>query len=141
MNVIFHFNVPDKLGYALRLARKVHAGGHRAMIVGADADLDKLNRWLWEQDPNDFVPHVRVPRDGAVAPRLLPTPLWLGEAPPEAGCGLLLNLGDEMPQALERVARVNELVSTDPEDRSRARARWRRYEELGWSIQRHEVPS
>lgn len=140
MNVIFHFNVPDRLTYAARLLRKVHANGLRAMVVGAESDLDRLNRWLWEQDPQDFLPHVRVPQGGGKVPdRLLFTPLWLGEAPEAAACGLLVNLADELPHSLGRVSRINEIVSTDAEDRARARARWRRYEDLGWSVQGHQV--
>lgn len=139
MNVTFHFNAPDKLAYACRLLRKVYRGGLRALVVGPDAELDKLDRTLWEFDQQDFIPHYRLQAARSVAPRLLATPIWLGHAPTEAACRLLVNLGPEMPQRFEGFERINELVSADPDDRELARVRWKRYADLGCVIQRHEV--
>lgn len=141
MNVTFHFNTPDKLGYACRLLRKVYRGGIRTLVVGDDTELTKLDRALWEFDQQEFIPHWRATPGRMPAPRLQDTPIWLGQAPADAACTLLVNLGPEMPPQLEGFERINELVSSDPADREHARERWKRYAAMGCTILRHEVPA
>ena len=55
--VAFHFNVPDKLGYACRLLRKAYAAGGPVGVVAPADTLDALNTQLWSFSALDFIPH------------------------------------------------------------------------------------
>lgn len=144
--VAFHFNAPDKLGYACRLLRKVYRSGQRAVVVGEPQQLDHLTRRLWEFDPQDFIPHERLKAGAAPLPRLRHTPLWLADEMASApDCAIVVNLGQALPEIVsadgEPVERLIEIVSNDPDDRAAARERWRHYAAQGWAIEKHEVPA
>jgi len=138
--VSFHFNVPDRLIYACRLLRKATRKGATVAVSAPPDTLAQLDRALWTFDPLEFVPHVRVAPGTAPAPRLRDTPVWLVEQPADATHhDVLLNLGPEPPGGFESFGRVIEIVSTDADDRSSGRERWKHYAGRGYAIQRHEV--
>lgn len=57
--VDFHSNVPDKLAYACRLARKAYMAGNKVVVLAQDsAQLDALNSAMWTISATDFLPHV-----------------------------------------------------------------------------------
>ncbi len=139
--VAFHFNVPDKLGYTCRLLRKVYRSGKRAVVVGEPVQLDQLTRRLWEFDPQDFIPHVRL-KAGAAPERMQATPLWLADRAQSApDCEVLINLGSNAPEGRDAFARLIEIVSMDEDDRQSARGRWKQYAAQGWAIEKFEVPA
>lgn len=136
--VAFHFNVPDKLGYACRLLRKAYAAGGPVGVVGDADTLSALDTQLWSFSALDFIPHCLA---SAPASQLAATPIVLAERCvqlPEAA-GVLVHLGDAVPDGFERFERLIELVSTTDEDRAHARQRWRHYADRGYTIQRHDL--
>lgn len=138
--VSFHFNVPDRLGYACRLLRKATRQGARVTVTGEPAVLAGLDRALWSFEPTEFLPHLLLRRGEAASERHRSTPVCLTEDP--AGSlhhDVLVNLGDATPTGFESFARVIEIVSTDAEERSAARTRWKHYAARGYAIERHEV--
>ena len=135
--VAFHFNVPDKLGYACRLLRKAYAAGGPVGVVAPAETLDALNTQLWSFSALDFIPHCLAT---APAPVLSATPIVLAEncaQLPQAG--VLVHLGPEVPAGFERFERLIELVATDATDRAHARQRWRHYADRGYQIKRHDL--
>jgi DNA polymerase-3 subunit chi len=138
--VSFHFNVPDRLMYACRLLRKATRKGAQVVVTAPPATLAQLDRALWTFDPLEFVPHLRVAPGTAPTPRLRDTPVWLVEQTADAvHHDVLLNLGLEPPTGFESFGRVIEIVSTDADERSSGRERWKHYAGRGYAIQRHEV--
>lgn len=136
--VAFHFNAPDKLAYVCRLARKATRQDVRLVITAGRQDLQRLDRMLWALGPSDFVAHCLDDADEdmrqASAVLLAGDPLACG--PRE----LLVNLSDAVPRGFEQFAKLVEVVSKyDPEDRSRARERWRHYAAQGYQIVRHDL--
>lgn len=145
--VVFHFNVADKTDYALRLLRSIHRKGARALVMGPSSHLDVVDRMLWCLPPEDFVPHVRGRGTALDADTAQLTPLLMFDEHAAVDPGLVrshpvfVHLGEDWPAQIEAGwQRCVEIVSTDEQDRQRARQRWRRYEALGWPIARHEVP-
>lgn len=135
--VAFHFNVPDKLGYACRLLRKAYAAGGPVGVVAPGDTLAALDTQLWSFSALDFIPHCRA---GAPAAMLGATPIVLAEncaQLPQAE--VLVHLGDQVPEGFERFARLIELVTTEDADRAQARQRWRHYADRGYQIQRHDL--
>ncbi len=135
--IAFHFNVPDKLGYACRLLRKAYLAGERVAVVGHQDVLAALDTQLWSFSALDFVPHCMASAPAAV---VASTPIVLGDdvaRMPDAG--VLVNLGEAVPAGFERFQRLIELVATDDANRGQARLRWRHYAERGYEIQRHDL--
>jgi len=132
--VAFHTGV-DKLDHACRLLRKAYRQGAKVVVVGDGAQLARLDQALWTFEPLEFVPHARLKRGEAMAPRFARTPIWLldaGATPPHHD--VLVNLGPEMVEGWDGFARVIELVSAEPDDRAAGRKRWRAYEAQGVRI-------
>ena len=138
----FHFGVDHRIHYACRVVRKARAAEKTVLAYARDADtLARFDAALWTFSALDFLPHVYA--DSPLAPA---TPIVLtldaGGAPARQ---VLLNLDDDVPPAFEawfaRFERVIEVVSSDADDRSRARQRFRRYRACGFEPVAHEVRS
>lgn len=135
--VMFHFNVPDKVGYACRLLRKAHARGVTVGVVADAEGLHALDGALWSFAPLSFVPHCLA---DAPAPVRAASPIVLAGACADLPDGaLLVHLGQALPEGFERFERLVELVGTDPADRTQARLRWRHYAERGYAIESHDA--
>jgi DNA polymerase-3 subunit chi len=136
--IAFHFGAPDKLGYAARLLRKVSTAGAKAVVVAENAVLAQLDVALWGVGQTDFVPHAVAGAAPAVLKRstIFFKNLALGNHPE---CTVLVNLSDQLPDNFNRFERVIEVVSTDVDDRARARERWKTYTRSGYSITRHDL--
>jgi DNA polymerase-3 subunit chi len=134
--VAFHFNAPDKLGYACRLLRKAVGTGARVMVTAQTEALRELDAALWTFAPLEFLPHTY----GEATPvALAASPIVLAEsvraAPHQQ---VLVNLGDTVPDGFERFERLIEVVTVDEEDRKQARRRWKHYADRGYAISRHD---
>ena len=137
--VQFHFNVPDRLGYACRLLRKALRAGAGVTVTAPEQVLTVFDRILWSFEPTEFVPHVLLRAGQVLAPRLAATPIVLTERAESATRhGVLLNLGDEPAEGFESFERLIEVVSADAAERDAARLRWRHYASRGYEIQRHD---
>jgi DNA polymerase-3 subunit chi len=136
--VDFHTGVADKLGYTCRLLRKALRSGKRLVVTGHPAALNRLDQLLWTFDPGEFIPHARLRAGQAAAPALARTPIWLADAPGEAGAhDVLVNLG---PAALAEGAtchRVIEIVADEPDEVDAGRERWRQHKAAGATLRAH----
>jgi DNA polymerase III subunit chi len=136
--VAFHFNVPDKVGYACRLLRKATATGAKVVVTGAPDVLRTLDTELWTFAPLEFVAHCDA--SAANEDVLAASPVVLAGAPRGAPHQeVLVNLGAGVPEGFERFERLIEVVTQDDEDRQRARARWKHYADRGYAITRHDL--
>ncbi|MBA5638127.1 DNA polymerase III subunit chi [Duganella sp. LX20W] len=121
----FHTNVPDKLAYACRLARKAYAAGNRIVLMTDDAaQLAELDGMMWTFSATDFLPHV--PAGDALASA---TPIILadndGAALPHHD--LLVNLSRRIPSVVDSFQRVIEVVSAEEDDAAAGRQRYVAY--------------
>lgn len=140
--VVFHFNVADKLAYSCRLLRKAYRSGAKAVVL-AEADLlAQLDAMLWTFSATEFIPHCRWQANAltrAASPVLLVSDLAHVEAALLADKQVLVNLGLQAPPDLRRFARVMDVVTRDPQDRAAARQRWKYVESLGLTPQGHDL--
>ena len=136
--VAFHFNVPDKLGYACRLLRKATSAGSRVVVTGEADLLRSLDVQLWTFSALEFIPHCHA---ASADPQVLAaSPVVLADAPRATPHqDVLVNLGGRVPEGFERFERLIELVARDDADRQQARARWKHYADRGYAIKRHDV--
>jgi DNA polymerase-3 subunit chi len=135
--VAFHFNAPDKLGYACRLLRKAVGTGARVMVTGGTETLRELDVALWTFAPLEFLPHCS---GEAAAATVAASPVVLAESVRSAPHQqVLVNLGGAVPDGFERFERLIEVVTGSEQDRLDARRRWKHYADRGYAIQRHDV--
>lgn len=135
----FHFNVDHRVNYACRVVRKARAAGKTVLVFARDAERrSRVDVALWTFSALDFLPHVTLP-----SPRADQTPVWIcGEPPPQPRDVLLLLDDEPAPDFVhwfEQFERVIDVVSSDADDRARARSRFKVYRDAGWSPLAHEV--
>jgi DNA polymerase III subunit chi len=124
----FHTGIADVMDYGCRLLRKAHRRGMRVIVCGEAERLSRLDVQLWTFEQLEFIPHLRVRSGEQPGAALKRTPIWLvdaGVAWPQAD--VAINLGDEPLDQPLCVARVLELVGTEPAAVQAGRARWRHY--------------
>jgi DNA polymerase-3 subunit chi len=135
--VEFHFNAPDKVGYACRLLRKAVGKGAKLVVTGEPALLRELDTALWTFSPLEFIAHCYGP--AATAGLRAASPVVLAEsAEAVPHQQVLVNLGAAVPEGFERFERLIEVVTVDEEDRKQARRRWKHYADRGYAISRHD---
>jgi DNA polymerase-3 subunit chi len=127
----FYHYAEDKLRYACRLAATVAERDNRLLVYSPDAQvLSSFDRLLWTYQSTRFVPHCRA--TDAIAAE---TPVILAAADDALPHhDVLLNLGDEHPPFFASFERLLEIVTTDEEDKQRARGRFVFYRKRGYEI-------
>ncbi len=136
-DVAFHFNAPDRLGYACRLLRKAYLRHARLFVWVTPGDLARLDAALWTMGSGEFVPHCRADDSEVLRAR---SPIQIGDQLPGKRDDLILvNLRHDMPDDPAAFNRVIEVVTLDEADRAPARDRWRQYKVLGLEPQRHDL--
>lgn len=128
----FHTNIPDKLTYACRLARKAY-GARAKIVVLADSpeQADALNAAMWTVSDTDFIPHVMA--GDSLAPQ---TPIVItdnedSELPHH---DMLVNLTRRRPRNFTQFARVFEIISIDEEDAAEGRKRYIAYKKESYPL-------
>ncbi len=135
--VEFHFNAPDKMGYACRLLRKAAAKGAKVAVTGEREFLRELDIVLWTFEPLEFIPHCA---SSAPANVLGATPIVLCPALRDSPHhDVAVNLGSEVPEGFERFERLIEVVTVHQEDRAPARQRWQHYKTRGYELKRIDL--
>lgn len=128
----FHTNIPDKLSYACRLARKAYAAGAKLVLLTEDAaQAATLNDALWSVSETDFLPHVMA--GDPLAPQ---TPIIVSDSDQaELPHGdMLVNLTRHTPANVDRFQRVFEIISTDEDDAAAGRKRYVAYKQQAYPL-------
>lgn len=136
--VAFHFNVPDRQGYACRLLRKAYLKGSKVVVLTRSGERAALDQALWTFAQLEFVPHAAMDASSTLRER---SPVLLTDDATSlvSGGEVLVNLSGELPADYDRFDRVIEVVTADPADRQHARERWKRYREAGHEPQQHDA--
>jgi len=128
----FHTNIPDKLAYACRLARKAYGSRARVVLLAENAaQAEQLNASLWTVSDLDFIPHVL-----AADPLAPQTPVVITDDESIAlpHHEMLINLTRRRPANFSQFARVFEIISTDEEDAAEGRKRYVAYKKESYPL-------
>jgi DNA polymerase-3 subunit chi len=130
----FHTNVPDKVAYACRLARKAWAANNRVvMLAEDDVQLAELNAAMWTFSATDFLPHVLA--DDALAAS---TPILLTASDeaelPHTHKELLVNLSRRAPGHVAQFERMIEVISSEEDDAAAGRKRYVAYKQQDYLL-------
>jgi len=130
----FHTNVPDKVAYACRLARKAWAANHRVVLMAEDeAQLAELNAAMWTFSATDFLPHVLAGDALAAATPILLTDSDDAELP-HTHKELLVNLSRRAPGHVAQFERMIEVISSDEDDAAAGRKRYVAYKQQDYPL-------
>lgn len=127
----FYTAVTNPLAATARLVGKAYAQGRRVRVVTPDAAttaaLDKL---LWEQPVEGFVPHVTM-----TSPQAALTPVIVDHSLLHEGAAdVLINLSAEPPAFFSRFERMFEIVGSDLTLAAAGRERWAFYKARGYPL-------
>jgi DNA polymerase-3 subunit chi len=128
----FHTNIPDKLAYACRLARKAYAAKGKVVLLAEDAaQASALNDALWTLSDTDFLPHVM-----AGDPLAGQTPIIVTDSEEAAlpHYDMLVNLTRRTPATFAQFARVFEIISTNEDDAAAGRQRYVAYKKQSYPL-------
>ncbi|MFN4236083.1 MAG: DNA polymerase III subunit chi [Vogesella sp.] len=132
----FYTGVGNVQAFACRAAQTVYRKQERLLVVLADDQaLEAFSRALWSFGEGSFIAHSRWDAKEASASRI-----WLAthfDVP--AAPTVMLNLGEAQAEDPSRFARILEVVSQDEAAKAVARQRYRRYLDLGFEIQHHDM--
>ena len=135
--VDFHSKVPDKLLYACRLIRKARTAGMKVVVYLQDSQqLSDFDQALWTFSENDFIPHVVASDELAEQ-----TPVILSCDASEnlPHHQVLINLSTQTPDHFARFERMFEIVSTDEQDLTVGRGRYKHYQTRGYALTHFEA--
>lgn len=128
----FHTNIPDKLTYACRLARKAYGAQGKLVLLAEDAaQAAALNEALWTLSDTDFLPHVMAGDALAAQTPIIITDNEQADLPHTR---MLVNLTRRMPANVDRFERVFEIISTDEEDAAAGRTRYVAYKKQSYPL-------
>jgi DNA polymerase-3 subunit chi len=130
--VFFYHGASDRLAAACALIGGAWAKRKPLLIYAPDAPIaDSLDRLLWTQAQQSFIPHCR-----ADSPLAAETPILIADRlDPAAQHDRLLNLARAIPPGYNRFQSLIEVVGRDEDDRQAARERVHQYKEQGCEVQ------
>ena len=118
--------------FACTLTAKALESGNRIYIRTADDDASlMIDDYLWSYPTHRFIPHTVGSDVTAIHPVCIHT------APPAACDGLMINLGEDVPDFYGRFDRVAEIIVGY--NRDSGREHYRRYRNRGNPLFHHEL--
>lgn len=122
---------------ACKLCDKAVNAGLRVYVHAPDAVLaEEVDGALWSFRQGGFIAHEFHGRGPLEEP--LPPVLIGASEPPDSHHGVMINLGLEVPDSFSRFDRVLEIVSGDPQGRSKSRERFKFYRDRGYELKSYE---
>jgi DNA polymerase III subunit chi len=123
-----------------RLCEKAVGAGNRLYLRTADAGLaDELDGALWSFKQGGFIAHERHAAGTGAAIEDPQPPVLIGDSePPATHHGVLINLGEDVPEWFSSFDRVLEVVPENETLRARSRDRFRFYRERGYELKTFE---
>jgi DNA polymerase III subunit chi len=134
--IVFYYNVRNKLEVMKKLATKAYGSGLAVLVFARDQALQRrLDQFLWSDAALSFLPHVNCQH-----PLASETPILVGDdAGKLARRDILINMEDQVPDCYVDFARVLEIVGEDLQDRDRSRPRYHFYKTSGFDLVMHDM--
>lgn len=127
----FHSNIADKIAYTCRLIRKARKAHCQIVVLTDSEQLPLLDAALWTFSEFEFIAHVR---SNDVLSMQTPVILTDNETDTLPHNDVLINLTLQAPTNFARFERLFEIVSTDADDVSSGRDRYRFYQQRGYPL-------
>lgn len=123
------------LRYACRLIRKAYKNNFKVYVrTENDQDMIQLDTLLWTFSELDFIPHATVETESGQEPVIIGMIDRQGDSKT-----ILINLSTKMAEDYSSYSRVFELIGNDPDVKTAARDRYRRYREMNDQVNNHHI--
>lgn len=122
-----------RLRHACQLVDAAYKDGKRVAIqVGDGGEAQKLDDMLWTFHDQAFIPHEIATPSSPSNARIM---ALIGTTTPRTFSKQLINLGTSIPDDLESIEHVIEVVDGDAQRKQLARDRYKQYRERGWQLE------
>lgn len=130
-----------RLRFACRLVEKAYLRAHRVTVrFDPGGEATAFDDLLWTFADRSFVPHERLPADGAPGGRLVSAVLISdSESAEPDDSDLLVNLAAGVPAGYQSYPRIAEVIDGDGARRQLGRDRFRFYRDQGIQPETHEL--
>ena len=116
-----------------KLCQKAYESQQKLLLLTrSEQHSQHLDKLLWTQDDESFIPHDLQEEEGFISPILINH-----EADPRGERQLLINLSNEIPLFFAQFERVLELVTDD--NKTQARTHYSYYKERGYPLNHHTL--
>lgn len=132
-----HHTPDGKLRAVCRLSQKIYSLGQTALIQTPDEDQARtLDDLMWTFDQSSFIPHgMGGGGDDDPAP-----PITIDCQPRSTERhNVLISLLEVVPEHYSQYERIAEFVDDTPDDKAKARDRFRFYREAGCALKTHDI--
>ena len=122
---------PAQLHAACQLASQCYRQKQRSLILCENQNAaEAMDELLWQLPTDAFVPHNLTGEGPANG-----TPVEIcWEMPAYPNKGVLINLGRELPQNIQRFAKIYDFVPADETLKQQARERYKHYRAAGHNL-------
>ncbi len=122
---------PDSL--VCKLCHKAYQQHKKVLLLTANSEqTERLDRLLWTNQDESFLPHDQQEQQGFITPILLNH-----QAAPMGERDFLINLSDDVPTYFAQFERVFELVTE--QNKTTARSHYSYYKDRGYELNHHHL--
>lgn len=119
--------------FCCRLTEKAYRQGYQVFILTDDKVLTHtLDLRLWTFRAGSFVPHAAAEQAGE-------EPVLIGEQLPNTAVDLLINMAAQCPDGWQRLTRIAEIATAQPDSLKCAREHFRHYRNAGAQPSYHRL--
>jgi len=135
--VVFHIlseaGDAARLRHACQLVDAAYKDGKRAAIQVSDSsEAQKFDDMLWTFRDQAFIPHEIATPSSPSHARIV---ALIGTTTPRSFSKQLINLATSIPDDLESIDYVIEVVDGDAQRKQLARERYKHYRDRGWQLE------
>ena len=122
-----------RMRHTCQLINTAYAQGKRVAVQVTDSsEAQKLDDMLWTFNDQAFIPHEIATAASPSHARIM---ALIGTATPHNFSNQLINTGTSIPEQLESVEHVIEVVDADAQRKQLARERYKQYRDRGWQLE------
>jgi len=137
------FHILSEAGEAARLRHTCqlidasYAQGKRVAVQVSDSgEAQKLDDMLWTFHDQAFIPHEIATPSSPSHTRIM---ALIGTTLPATFSNQLINTGPSVPENLESIEHLVEVVDADTQRKQLARERYKQYRERGWQLETKNI--
>ncbi|MES1195932.1 MAG: DNA polymerase III subunit chi [Steroidobacter sp.] len=123
-----------RMRHACQLVEQSYARGERSYVCASDAgESQRMDEMLWTFRDQAFIPHEIASTSSPSHPRIMA--LIGTETMPASFASTLINISNSVPDGLESVTQLIEVVDADPQHKQQARERYKQYRDRGYTLE------
>ena len=126
---------------ACKITEKAYKLGKRVFILTSTAEESQaLDNLLWSFKQGSFIPHEIVDSTQQQTTEELPNSVLIGvSTSTTASTSVLINLSTELPDNMDRLERIVEIIDQDVQIKQAGRQRYKAYQSQNFQLKTHNL--